>query len=474
MRRIVVLLVAVAACGKKQPAQATGGGSAGSAAAGSAVAVAPMATAAGSGLAYDDIAKGSDDEPPDAMPAIFGAKVPRTPAVSADGTLYATIEPVFYGGMPEPPMPIDLVVQKVGGDVEAERVHLFEDGEKITPKLAERGGLALKKLVGYHSLTMTEINWSDPKPVTFGDATLVSYEGDADLVVELHDAKGRVLHRETVDAYGTGSNDMDMCGYSPKLFAAGTDGPMLYVTVGFHYRDDCMPPKTFIFGWSLDPAKASPQDVAAGVIAHQLEQPLPPDAVATNGDVSAKAKGAVLDDVQVMISKDGTAAWGSGSTPEVRASDVLIKTPAGWQIVGAAWTLAVDNGKANADAKAGKLKPRALGGPGDEALADAFKKLTTDGVDAAAAANKDLIAIGSGPGERTAGGAAFARAWNAAWKGKLSIDSLAARTTPSGKTGWVTASVQLQKSGYKIPFLIFAVFDKTDAGWSLVHIHFAV
>ena len=465
MRRMVALLAVVVACGKKQAAPATQG----SGSAGSAVVVAPPAV--GSGLAYDDLEKGSgEDEPPDAMPAIFGAKVPRTPAVSPDGTLYATIEPVFFGGMPEPPMPIDLVVQKVGGDVEAERVHLFEDGEKITAKLAERGAAAVKKLAGYHSLTMSEVNWTDPKPMTFGSATLVSYEGDADLVVELHDAKSRVLHRETVDAYGTGSNDMDMCGYSPKLFAAGTDGSMLYVTVGFHYRDDCMPPKAFIFGWSLDPAKASPEDVAAGVVAHQLEQSLPPDAVATNGQIKPQ----LLDDVQVVIAKDGTSAWASGATTEVRASDVLVKAPGGWQIAGAAWTNAVDNDKANTDAKAGKLKPRELGGPGDASLADAFRKLTTEGVDAAAAANKDLVAIGSGPGERTVGGAGFARAWNAAWKGKVTIASLVARTTPSGTTGWVTASVELQKSGYKIPFLIFAVFDKTAAGWSLVHIHFAV
>ena len=92
-----------------------------------------------------------------------------------------------------------------------------------------------------------------------------------------------------------------------------------------------------------------------------------------------------------------------------------------------------------------------------------------------AAARTDLVAIGSGFGERTVGGAGFARAWNAAWKGKVTVVSSVAHATPSGTTGWVTASVELAKRGYQIPFTVFAVFDKTvDGHWSLVHIHFAV
>lgn len=206
------------------------------------------------------------------------------------------------------------------------------------------------------------------------------------------------------------------------------------------------------------------------MIAHQLEQPSHAPTL-TNGDVKAEP----LDDVQIVASRDGKSGWASGATMNVRASDLLVKTPDGWQVAAAIWTTAVDNDRANADAKAGKLKPRSIpGNPGPSEVADAFKKLTTDGIDAAAAKREDLVAIGSGPGERTVGGAGFARAWNAAWKGKVSIDSITSVTAPSGTTGAVTASVQLQKSGYKIPFLIFAVFDKTDAGWSLVHIHFAV
>jgi hypothetical protein len=95
-------------------------------------------------------------------------------------------------------------------------------------------------------------------------------------------------------------------------------------------------------------------------------------------------------------------------------------------------------------------------------------------VDAAAAARSDLVAIGSGPGERTVGGAVFARAWNAAWKGKVTVASVFGRALPGGTTGWVGASIELAKPGYKVPFTVFAVFDKAaDGAWSLVHIHFA-
>ena len=58
---------------------------------------------------------------------------------------------------------------------------------------------------------------------------------------------------------------------------------------------------------------------------------------------------------------------------------------------------------------------------------------------------------------------------------KTTIVSSVARLAPSGTTGWVAATVELQKTGYKMPFTVFAVFDKDERGaWTLVHIHFAV
>jgi hypothetical protein len=69
----------------------------------------------------------------------------------------------------------------------------------------------------------------------------------------------------------------------------------------------------------------------------------------------------------------------------------------------------------------------------------------------------------------------LAKGWNAAWKGKVAILSSIARLAPSGTTGWVAARVELAKTGYKIQFMLFCVFDKTAAGaWQLVHAHFAV
>jgi len=39
----------------------------------------------------------------------------------------------------------------------------------------------------------------------------------------------------------------------------------------------------------------------------------------------------------------------------------------------------------------------------------------------------------------------------------------------------VAANIELAKGTYKIPFHIFAVFDKASSGeWTLVHLHFSV
>ena len=136
-----------------------------------------------------------------------------------------------------------------------------------------------------------------------------------------------------------------------------------------------------------------------------------------------------------------------------------------------------DNGEVDRAAKQGKIPiPKPFVGPsGDPSLVAAFAKLASDGVDATAAARADLVAIGSGPNERTVGGAVLARGWKALWRGKLTIASTIAGLAPSGTTGWVAAHVALAKGSYTTPFTLFCVFDKTATGeWSLVHIHFGV
>jgi ketosteroid isomerase-like protein len=136
-------------------------------------------------------------------------------------------------------------------------------------------------------------------------------------------------------------------------------------------------------------------------------------------------------------------------------------------------TKPVANSAANADAKAGKLKTDAFTAePGDESLRAAFAKLTTE---AMKPSSDTLVAFGSGPGERTSTTEALAKGWNAGWKGKTTVTSSIARLAPSGTTGWVASNVELAKTGYKIPFHVFAVFDKASSGeWTLVHVHFSV
>jgi ketosteroid isomerase-like protein len=199
-----------------------------------------------------------------------------------------------------------------------------------------------------------------------------------------------------------------------------------------------------------------------------------------------------LRDRQIQVAGDGKSAWlnetahieiendVSGTAIEAsdwRISELVVKTPAGWRIAASVWTTAIPDATANKDAKAGKKKgPRVSldDKASDASLRAAFGKLLTDGLDATAAARKDLVAIGSAPGERTNGGAIHAKAW-AGWKGKATVTSSDAGVSPAGSTGWVAANVEVDKGGYKMPFIVFCVFEKTPKGeWSVVHSHFAV
>src|SRR5215468_3106618 len=200
---------------------------------------------------------------------------------------------------------------------------------------------------------------------------------------------------------------------------------------------------------------------------------------------STTLSGEDAKDRQLAIARDGKSAWATFTVrvtvqdaPQLyRVSDLLVKTSQGWRIAATAWTEAIANDVVNKEAKVGKRSFDYLVlevKNSDAALVAAFNKLATDGVDATAATRKDLVVVGSGPGERTIGGGEFAKPWKAAWVKHVTVSSAVARVAPSGTTGWVIATIVLDKRTYKVPFLVFCVFDKTAAGdWSLVHIQFA-
>lgn len=160
-----------------------------------------------------------------------------------------------------------------------------------------------------------------------------------------------------------------------------------------------------------------------------------------------------------------------------RVTEIAKKTKEGWRVTTGLWTSPVANDEVNKTAKAGKMpKLEALPAGGDKSLLDAFTKLTTGAFDEAAAKRKDLVAFGSGPKERTVGGAGLAKAWSAAWANKIKVDSVTASNDPKATLGYVIANITLQKKDYTIPFRVMFVFErKTDADpWSVVHAHFAV
>jgi hypothetical protein len=181
----------------------------------------------------------------------------------------------------------------------------------------------------------------------------------------------------------------------------------------------------------------------------------------------------------ITASADGKSAWIALTVKQQyidwRFSELAVNTSSGWRIAGGLVSEGNDNSAVNAAAKAGTLKIAALPpGKPDAGLVAAFTALTTGPFDDAAAKRADLIAFGSGPGEKTTSGAVLARAWKAAWAKHVTLDGpVVTRLAPSGTTGLVIANVWLQKTGYKVPFRVMFVFDKVGGTWSVVHVHFS-
>jgi hypothetical protein len=489
--------------GKTTATTGSGSSSAGSAGSGSgsAVAVAPLSDAAVPptppaplALAYDD-----DDDQDAALLLAFDKKVPRLPAISADGTQIADYDSEATGPMFPPP--VRIAIRRIDGKSDPEVLEIVDmemaekaDGTNwsetppappIAKVLRERGAKVIARLQGFGTLDAIDVpsDSGEPKPVKIGERTLASVEGDDESLEVSLTGPGTAPRRTRVEAYGSGD-----CSFRPSFNRAFMHPAKttLYVEIQFHFRDDCGAQPPSYIAWALAAGGAlGALDEVAAMATTELAPKAPfaadaqiinPRGITPAGTLPFAADPAGdADTLGAEVSRDGNAAWTSLTKKGAwRASSVMVKTGGGWRIAALDLTEPKDNAAVNRDAKAGKLGAlAALGGePGDAGLRAAFAKLATDGI---AEGYEDLVAIGSGPGERTVGGATFARAWNAAWKQKVTIGSSIARLAPSGTTGWVVANIELAKKGYKIPFQVFCVFDKDTAGaWTLVHIHFAV
>lgn len=482
----------------------------------------------------DDSADGMTD---DTFKAAFGEKkTPRLPAISADGKTLAIVQYPDFGGPPPMPIPVAIAFLKFPGGETVKSIDLLSEDEgtkwadqeldkwltpAVTKTLQARGAEVMKALEGFHSLASVALEGEsdDIKSTKIGDLTLTvsgGQRGDDALELVLRDAKGQLIHRERVDGYSEGDRgeafEHSACNYEPKLDAVYRDPgrpKALYFFIGFYWQEMCSPGETQYIAWNTDPSTTTPQERITELVSRQFDlisdsdnkvkpEVMTTDALCVDGnlvDVPDEMPGTGPGQydghhtdrhLTITMSRDGKSAWASffttlamgdvahGDMPlDKRVSDFIVQTPQGWRIAARTWTDAVENARANREAKAGKLKAQPLKPePGDASLNAAFAKLTTEG---ATNVDKDIVAIGSGPDERTVGAAAFVKPWNAAWKGKTTIVSSVARLAPSGTSGWVAATVELQKTGYKIPFTVFAVFDKDGSGaWTLVHIHFVV
>jgi hypothetical protein len=489
MRRWI--LVCVIACGKQSTPVASGSGS-GSAA--------PIASdAAAPPPAADKIT--IDPSPDPALKVAFDGRVPQLPAISPDGSKLAQFASDADG--PQPVQPWSLVIDSITNAEKPVSLELIDDSiaaaqqatwedsppsADIVAKLRKNAAAITKKLHdgGYASLVDVEVGLdSSGKPETakIGELTITVKKPSEVLEIHLRDRAGKTLHREKFPDYDQGEADFGTgekgsCHYRPNIVwtARDAENRHLYFVIRVWHNEMCdhLPDRYIV--WDLPPPDPEVEAITKLVHAQFDAQPRDAVLVSTTGIVKTFDGSAdyARDDVAVTIARDGKSAWASAITNTWRASDLAVKTATGWQLAALAWTMPMANDEVNRDAKAGKLvSPKFAGDAGDASLNAAFAKLATSGLDAGAAARGDLVAIGSGPGERTVG-PVFGKAWNAAWKGHVTIASSIARAAPSGTTGWVAARIELAKQGYKIPFFAFAVFDKSASGeWSLVHIHFA-
>jgi len=171
-------------------------------------------------------------------------------------------------------------------------------------------------------------------------------------------------------------------------------------------------------------------------------------------------------------------------TKELRVSELVVRSGGYWKVAAGMWSEAKSNDAVNKAAKDEKIAaftrvapPNAPAPP----LADAFFAMQKGAIDATAAARKDLVVFGSGPGERSVGGDKFAKPWLAAWANHVPLDAsgFASKLAPTGTTGWLATDIMLEKHDaakklYLIPFRLFLVFDKAlDGTWTLLHAHIA-
>ncbi|CAN5770240.1 hypothetical protein BH11MYX3_BH11MYX3_48530 [soil metagenome] len=254
---------------------------------------APTATPPGTGsgsaapigvLAFDSEA--ADDL--SALGLAFENKIPRLPALSADGKLLASYEAL--GGGPMVPQPMSLVISTFPDDVKVETFPLMteEEGTKAneagsnwtTPDLGKqlhvRAAAVLARLRGFRSLepvTLAGNARGESASAKIGALTLYTQTTDQQqVVIELRQDKAGLLHREQIEPYerGTmpGPDGPTPCHYSPTLGIVYKDPTrsQIYLQIGFRYHEECDPGDTSYVSWSLDPADASPEDVIRSIV----------------------------------------------------------------------------------------------------------------------------------------------------------------------------------------------------------------
>lgn len=203
------------------------------------------------------------------------------------------------------------------------------------------------------------------------------------------------------------------------------------------------------------------------------------------GDVLGLSKVAKHDEsnVAVTLARDHHSAVLSFVTKAdgktYRVSELVVREQGAWSVAAGMWSEPKANDAVNKAASAGSIAivPIAPGSHVDmNALSDGFFAMQKGAIDKLV--SPDLIVFGSGPGERTVGGAKFAKPWAATWANHVPLASgVVSKLAPTGTTGWWAADINLEKHNpklYLVPFRLFLVFDKAlDGTFILIHAHIA-
>lgn len=193
--------------------------------------------------------------------------------------------------------------------------------------------------------------------------------------------------------------------------------------------------------------------------------------------------------VEVNVAQGGHSAWAFDvlqlDSHQLAVTAILANTDDLWAVTAASLAETPSTSQLKAEAARDALVPpgataAAKPGPGTEAAVDKLKKglldqkLWGDDLDS----HDNAIVAGPGAGQVARGKQAVNRQWAVRMKTNVReaiSGELTAAMTADGQLIWISAPVTRVADGEDpLPLRLFAIYEKTDATWSMVALHESV